>query len=84
MKLEYPLHDAMPDIEHTRDRLLAKIFRFRADATGPDAPSDQDYELLYSYSKHDQHLRHACLDLILTALGSSRDGASRAGHRRSW
>jgi hypothetical protein len=27
--IEYPLNDALPDIGHTRDRFLAKIFEFR-------------------------------------------------------
>ena len=52
MKMEYPLNDALPNIEHTRDRLLAKVFQFRTRMTGkPDAPPDEDYELLYAYSK---------------------------------
>lgn len=51
MKLQYPLNDALPSIEHTRDRLLAKLFHFRTHHTGPDAPTDEDYELLYAYSE---------------------------------
>ncbi|KAF2101451.1 hypothetical protein NA57DRAFT_64244 [Rhizodiscina lignyota] len=51
MKLEYPLNDALPNIEHTRDRLLAKLFQFRTHMTGqPNAPTDEDYELFYAYS----------------------------------
>lgn len=57
MKLEYPLNDALPDIEHTRDRLLAKLFQFRADATGDNAPTDEDYELLYAYSKFPRYIQ---------------------------
>lgn len=51
MKLEYPLNDDLPDIEHTRDRLLAKLFEFRTNVSGDNAPSDEDYELLYAYCK---------------------------------
>lgn len=29
MKLEYPLMDVLPNIEHARDRLLARIFHYR-------------------------------------------------------
>ncbi|KAF2200828.1 hypothetical protein GQ43DRAFT_449238 [Delitschia confertaspora ATCC 74209] len=29
MKLAYPLNDVLPNIEHARDRLLAKLFEFR-------------------------------------------------------
>lgn len=50
LKLEYPLNDTMPNIEHTRDRLLAKVFDFRKNAIGRDLPADEDYELLYAYA----------------------------------
>ena len=49
VKLEYPLNDAMPSIEHTRDRLLARISEFRRSGEGRDVASEQDYELLYAY-----------------------------------
>lgn len=52
VQMEYPLNDALPNIDHTRDRLLAKLFQFRTRTTGsPDAPTDEDYELLYAYCK---------------------------------
>ncbi len=51
MKLEYPLNDALPSIEHTRDRLLAKVFQFRQTARGKLITNDEDYELLYAYGK---------------------------------
>jgi hypothetical protein len=63
-KLEYPLNDALPNIEHTRDRLLAKIFEFRKSAEaskGREEVKDEDYELLYCYGKY----------LTLTILGST-------------
>ena len=51
MKLEYPLNEALPNIEHTRDRLLAKIFHFRKEERDGIASRDEDFELLYAYGK---------------------------------
>lgn len=51
IKLEYPLNDVLPNIEHTRDRLLAKIFEFRRDADKAGLATEEDYELLYAYGK---------------------------------
>jgi hypothetical protein len=51
MKLEYPITDAVPSIEHTRDRFLAKLFDFRKNADSKDIATDEDYELLYAYGK---------------------------------
>lgn len=51
MKLAYPLNDVLPNIEHTRDRLLAKVFEFRRTALGNMVAKDDDYELLYAYGK---------------------------------
>lgn len=48
-KLEYPLNDALPSIENSRDRLLARISEFRRTGEGRDATTEQDYELLYAY-----------------------------------
>ncbi|KAF2455318.1 Fusaric acid resistance protein-like-domain-containing protein [Lineolata rhizophorae] len=50
MKLEYPLNDALPNIEHTRDRLLARIFDFRQHGPGREKTTEEDYELLYAYA----------------------------------
>ena len=52
MKLEYPINDSLPNIEHTRDRLLAKVFDFRAHAVGDHFATDEDFELLYAYGKN--------------------------------
>jgi hypothetical protein len=49
MKLGYPLNDAMPNVEHARDRLLAKVFAFRQTGLGKVVTKDEDYELLYAY-----------------------------------
>lgn len=53
MKLEYPLNDVLPDVEHTRDRLLAKVFESRRIGLGDVEAKDEDYELLYAYGKFD-------------------------------
>ncbi|KAF2819839.1 hypothetical protein CC86DRAFT_362211 [Ophiobolus disseminans] len=50
MKLAYPLNDVLPNIEHTRDRLLAKVFEFRQTGLGKVIAKDEDYELLYAYA----------------------------------
>lgn len=49
MKLAYPLNDVLPNIEHTRDRLLARVFEFRQQDLGKTIATDEDYELLYAY-----------------------------------
>jgi len=49
VKLEYPLNDVLPSIDHTRDRLLARISEFRRSGEGKDNTTEQDYELLYAY-----------------------------------
>ena len=51
MKLEYPLNDVLPNVEHARDRLLAKIFEFRRTGLGKVVATDEDYELLYAYGE---------------------------------
>ncbi|KKZ60056.1 hypothetical protein EMCG_05179 [[Emmonsia] crescens] len=50
MKLEYPLNDSLPEIEHSRDRLLARLHRFRQDTTASRLTTDEDYALLYAYA----------------------------------
>jgi hypothetical protein len=51
MKLEYPLMDVLPNIEHARDRLLARIFHYRKHPQASQLTTDEDYALLYAYSK---------------------------------
>lgn len=51
MKLAYPLNDVLPNVEHTRDRLLAKVFEFRQTGLGKVITKDEDYELLYAYGE---------------------------------
>lgn len=50
VKLEFPLNDTLPDITTSRDRLLAKVFRFRQDPSTRALATDDDYELLYAYT----------------------------------
>lgn len=50
MKLEYPLNEALPNTDNARDRLLAKIFRFRKEEKDAAGVTDQDFELLYAYA----------------------------------
>ncbi|KAE8145414.1 WD40 repeat-like protein [Aspergillus avenaceus] len=49
MKLEYPLSDVLPSIEHARDRLLARLFHYRKDYEASRLSTDEDYALLYAY-----------------------------------
>lgn len=57
MKLEYPLIDVLPSIEHARDRLLARIFRYRQDQEASRLSTDEDYALIYAYSMFPSLLR---------------------------
>jgi len=50
MKLEFPLNDALPNTDHARDRLLAKIFAYRRDEKVGMGTTDEDYALLYAYA----------------------------------
>ena len=54
MKLAYPLNDVLPNIEHTRDRLLAKVFEFRRKGA---VATDDDYELIYAYGMYRRFFR---------------------------
>lgn len=56
MKLKYPLSDVLPNIEHARDRLLARIFHYRQDGRVSQSTTDEDYALLYAYGM--LYLRH--------------------------
>ena len=51
MKLEFPMNDALPNTDHARDRLLAKIFRFRKNDKVAHATTDEDFALLYAYGQ---------------------------------
>lgn len=51
MRLEYPLSDNLPSVEHARDRLLARLFRYRKEMDTSRLSTDEDYALLYAYGK---------------------------------
>lgn len=50
MKLEYPMSDVLPSIDHARDRLLARIYRF-SQSEESSVTEEEDRALLYAYSK---------------------------------
>ena len=68
MKLEYPLNEALPNTENARDRLLAKIFRFRKEEKDVTGVTDQDFELLYAYGTLIIEFRDGNLAHLLTLL----------------
>ena len=45
------MNGALPNTDNARDRLLAKIFRFRKEEMCTTDVTDQDFELLYAYGK---------------------------------
>jgi hypothetical protein len=66
MKLAYPLNDVLPNVEHTRDRLLAKVFEFRQTGLGKVLTKDEDYELLYAYGESHSSISPADWKRLLT------------------
>ncbi|EFQ98979.1 hypothetical protein MGYG_01989 [Nannizzia gypsea CBS 118893] len=50
MKLGYALNEVLPDTEHARDRLLARLHHFRNDKQVSRLTTDEDYALLYAYA----------------------------------
>jgi len=56
LKLEYPLTNDLPSTTHARDRLLAKIFKYRSEVASEEGEEgnivakDEDYEILYAYT----------------------------------
>jgi hypothetical protein len=55
MKLEYSLNDALPNTDHTRDRLLARIYSFRKHEQAKTGTKDEDFALIYAYGTFDMH-----------------------------
>ena len=45
------MNGALPSVTHTRDRLLAKMFRFRQEEKDKVGATDEDFELLYAFGK---------------------------------
>ncbi|RMZ92616.1 hypothetical protein DV736_g175, partial [Chaetothyriales sp. CBS 134916] len=51
MKLEYALdRDILPNIDHTRDRLLIRIFMYREEDAVQELTTDEDFGILYTYA----------------------------------
>ncbi|KAJ0416039.1 transcriptional regulator of RNA polII, SAGA, subunit-domain-containing protein [Aspergillus carlsbadensis] len=77
MKLGYPLNDNLPNVEHARDRLLARLFHYRKDLEASRSSTDEDYALLYAYAPTMQ-IDPAALsrtDSASAALSSSKNTA---------
>lgn len=51
MKLEFSLNDALPNTDHARHRLLAKIFSYRKKVKIEQQTTDEDFALLYAYGE---------------------------------
>jgi Fusaric acid resistance protein-like len=49
--LRFPLNDALPSTDGARDRLLARVFRYRKENNQQTSSEDEDYALLYAYGK---------------------------------
>jgi hypothetical protein len=45
------MNEALPSTHHARDRLLAKIFRFRKNNQIASGTNDADFALLYAYGE---------------------------------
>ena len=81
MKLEYPLDEALPSIEHTRDRLLARIFDYRKTTRAKDGSlDDEDFALLYAYGIFPFLFSSIKIDI----LESSCYGATFKRGRQGW
>ncbi|KAJ5934569.1 Transcriptional coactivator SAGA-type complex Ada1/Tada1 [Penicillium verhagenii] len=64
MKLEYPLSDVLPSIDHARDRLLARIYRYRQDHEASQLTTDEDCALLYAYILVTGQLSREIMEII--------------------
>ncbi|CAI7585830.1 unnamed protein product [Penicillium manginii] len=64
MKLEYPLSDVLPSIDHARDRLLARIYRYRQDHEASQLTTDEDCALLYAYILVTGQLSQEIMEII--------------------
>ncbi len=64
------MNGALPSTDNARDRLLAKIFRFRKEEMEATDVTDQDFELLYAYGKSTSNEMkfYACADPTLALV----------------
>ena len=68
VKLQFPLNDALPNTDSSRDRLLAKVFKFRQGHNEESSSHDEDYALLYCYGMFAAlHLRQLRSHLLTPA-----------------
>lgn len=70
MALSYPLNDdTLPNTEHARDRLLARIFAYRKhEAVANGTGSDEDYALLYTYALTTAQLSREIGEVLLAEI----------------
>ena len=64
MALSYPLNDALPNIEHPRDRFLARIFAYRKDEAATHGTLDKDFILFYTYALVTGQLSHEIKEIL--------------------
>ncbi|KAK2750654.1 hypothetical protein FQN57_002727 [Myotisia sp. PD_48] len=64
MRLGYSLNDVLPDTEHARDRLLARLHHFRSDKSVSHLTTDEDYALLNAYILVTAQLSNEITDLM--------------------
>ena len=69
MALSYPLNDALPNTEHTRDRFLARIFSYRKNEAEADGARDEDFGPLYTYALVTAQLSSEIRELLLEIEG---------------
>lgn len=83
MKLEYPLNEALPNTDHARDRLLAKIFRFRKEEKDEIGATDVDFELLYAYgAPRSSMLSYKTCNCACLPVNSTRHGPALQRYHR--
>ncbi|KAL2833242.1 transcriptional regulator of RNA polII, SAGA, subunit-domain-containing protein [Aspergillus cavernicola] len=78
MKLEYPLNENLPNVEHARDRLLARLFQYRKDSEASRLSTDEDYSLIYAFARRASASLTAPTMQIDPAALSRTDSASAA------
>jgi hypothetical protein len=50
IRLAFPLPEHLPNTLRARDRLLAKLFEYRANIRGTDGEADEDFATVYAYA----------------------------------
>ncbi len=51
IRLGFPLPENLPSTDRSRDRLLAKLFRYRSRLRGTEGEVDEDFALIYAYGE---------------------------------